>query len=113
MKDDKKTILFEETPVPKAVMTLTVPTVVGCLVMILYNLADTYFVGMLNNPVETAAVTLGATVILAFNAVTNLFGVGASSLMSRALGVKDALIVKIFETFIDSHKNSAHKYYFC
>ena len=89
MKDDKKTILFEETPVPKAVMTLAVPTVVGCLVMILYNLADTYFVGMLNNPVETAAVTLGATVILAFNAVTNLFGVGASSLMSRALGVKD------------------------
>lgn len=79
MKDDKKTILFEETPVPKTVMTLAVPTVVGCLVMILYNLADTYFVGMLNNPVETAAVTLGATVILAFNAVTNLFGVGASN----------------------------------
>ncbi len=89
MKDDKKTLLFEETPIPKAVMTLAVPTVVGCLVMILYNLADTYFVGMLNDPVETAAVTLGATVILAFNAVTNLFGVGASSLMSRALGVKD------------------------
>ncbi len=88
-KNDKKTILFEETPVPKAVMTLAVPTVIGCLVMILYNLADTYFVGMLNDPVETAAVTLGATVILAFNAVTNLFGVGSSSLMSRALGVKD------------------------
>lgn len=89
MIDEKKTRLFEETPVPKAVMTLAVPTIVGCLVMILYNLADTYFVGMLNDPEETAGVTLGATVILAFNAVTNLFGVGASSLMSRALGKKD------------------------
>lgn len=89
MSNDKKTYLFEEMPIPKAVMQLSVPTVMGCLVMILYNLADTYFVGMLDNPEETAAVTFGATVILAFNAVTNLFGTGTSSLMSRALGVKD------------------------
>lgn len=89
MNDEKKTYLFEEMPIPKAVMQLSVPTVMGCLVMILYNLADTYFVGMLDNPEETAAVTFGATVILAFNAVTNLFGTGTSSLMSRALGVKD------------------------
>lgn len=93
MKEQNKTYLFEEMPIPKAVMQLSVPTVLGCLVMILYNLADTYFVGMLNNPTETAAVTFGATVILAFNAVTNLFGTGTSSLMSRALGVKD------YETF--------------
>lgn len=102
MIDEKKTKLFEETPVPKAVATLAIPTVIGCLVMILYNLADTYFVGMLNDPVETAAVTLGATVILAFNAVTNLFGVGSSSLMSRALGVKD------YDTF---KKTSAFGFY--
>ena len=89
MEDEKKTYLFEEMPIGKAVMQLSVPTVMGCLVMILYNLADTYFVGMLNDPRETAAVTFGATVILAFNAVTNLFGTGTSSLMSRALGVKD------------------------
>ena len=89
MKDEKKTYLFEQMPIPKAVMQLSVPTVMGCLVMILYNLADTYFVGMLDNAEETAAVTFGATVILAFNAVTNLFGTGTSSLMSRALGVKD------------------------
>ena len=89
MKEQNKTYLFEEMPISKAVMQLSIPTVLGCLVMILYNLADTYFVGMLNNPTETAAVTFGATVILAFNAVTNLFGTGASSLMSRSLGLKD------------------------
>lgn len=40
--------------------------------MVLYNLADTYFVGMLNDPVQNAAVTLAAPVMLAFNAVNNL-----------------------------------------
>jgi putative MATE family efflux protein len=57
--------------------------------MILYNLADTFFVGMLNDPIQNAGVTLASPVLLAFNAVTNLFGVGASSLMSRSLGAKD------------------------
>ena len=47
MKEQNKTYLFEEMPISKAVMQLSIPTVLGCLVMILYNLADTYFVGML------------------------------------------------------------------
>lgn len=44
--------------------------------MVLYNLADTFWVGMLNNAVQNAAVTLAAPVLLAFNAINNLFGVG-------------------------------------
>ncbi|MBD5156056.1 MAG: MATE family efflux transporter [Butyrivibrio sp.] len=89
MEDVRKTQLFESTPVPKAVITLAVPTVISSLVMVIYNLADTYFVGMLNDPVQNAAVTLAAPVLLAFNAINNLFGVGSSSMMSRALGQKD------------------------
>lgn len=89
MEDRGKVQLFEEMAIPKAVMKLSVPTVLGCLVSVLYNLADTYFVGKLNDPIQNAAVTLAAPVLLAFNAVNNLFGVGASSMMSRALGAKD------------------------
>lgn len=89
MEDNQKSVLFEQTPVPKAVMKLAVPTVLSSLVMVIYNMADTYFVGMLNNPVQNAAVALAAPVLLAFNAVNNLFGVGSSSMMSRALGRKD------------------------
>ncbi len=89
MDNTSKTLLFEQTPIPKAVMTLAIPTVISSLVMVIYNLADTYFVGMLNDPVQNAAVTLAAPVLLAFNAVNNLFGVGSSSMMSRALGQKD------------------------
>ncbi len=88
-KEQSKTTLFEETPVPKAVMTLAIPTIISSLVMVIYNLADTYFVGMVNDPVQNAAVTLAAPVLLAFNAVNNLFGVGTSSMMSRALGSRD------------------------
>lgn len=84
-----KVALFEETPIPKAVAQLSIPIVIGSLVMIFYNLADTFFVGMLNDPIQNAGVTLASPVLLAFNAVTNLFGVGSSSLMSRSLGVKD------------------------
>lgn len=89
MEDAKKTELFESLPIPKAVMQLAIPTVISSLVMVLYNLADTYFVGMLNDPIQNAAVTLAAPVLLAFNAVNNLFGVGSSSMMSRALGRGD------------------------
>ena len=102
MEDQQKTLLFEEMPIPRAVAKLAVPTILSSLVTVLYNLADTYFVGMLNNSVQNAAVTLAAPLILAFNAVNNLFGVGSSSMMSRALGSRD------YETV---HRSSAFGFY--
>lgn len=89
MHDENKITLFEKTPIPQAVAKLSIPTIISSLVMVIYNLADTYFVGMINDPVQNAAVTLAAPVLLAFNAVNNLFGVGSSSMMSRAMGRKD------------------------
>ncbi len=97
-----KTEIFERLPIPKAVAVLCIPTIISSLVMVLYNLADTYFVGMLNDPVQNAAVTLAGPVLLAFNAVNNLFGVGSTSMMSRALGRKD------YDTV---HKSSAFGFY--
>lgn len=87
--DNSKTELFESMLIPKAVVTLSVPSVISSLVMVIYSLADTFFVGMMNDPVQNAAVTLAAPLLLAFNAVNNLFGIGSSSMMSRALGRKD------------------------
>ncbi len=85
----EKVTLFEELPIPQAVMQMAIPTVMSSLVMVLYSLADTWFVGMLNSAVQTAAVSLASPLLLAFNAVNNLFGVGSSSMMGRALGRKD------------------------
>ena len=103
MVDEKKILLFEEKPIPSAVMELAIPTVLSSLVMVIYNLADTYFVGMINDSIQNAAVTLAAPVLLAFNAVNNLFGVGSSSMMSRALGKKD------YDT---AYRSSAFGFYF-
>ena len=99
MDNSQKTELFEQMPIPRAVAQLAIPTILSSLVMVIYNMADTYFVGMLNNPIENAAVALAAPVLLAFNAVNNLFGVGASSMMSRALGRKDYDMVKKSSVF--------------
>lgn len=84
-----KIYLFEQEKISKSVLTLAVPTILSSLVMVFYNLADTFFVGMLNDPIQNAGVTLAAPVLLAFNAINNLFGVGASSMIARALGRRD------------------------
>ena len=94
-----KTELFEEIPVYQAVLQLSIPSVISSLVMVIYNLSDTYFVGLLNNPIETAAVTLVSPVTLGFNAVNNLFGVGCSSMISRALGRKQEDFARRISSF--------------
>lgn len=99
LEEDQKILLFEKMPIPRAIARLAVPTILSSLVMVIYNLADTYFVGMLNDSVQNAAVTLAYPVLLAFNAVNNLFGVGTSSMMSRALGRKDYETVRRSSAF--------------
>ena len=99
MQDTNKITLFENTPIPQAVAKLAIPTIISSLVMVIYNLADTYFVGMINDPVQNAAVTLAAPVLLAFNAVNNLFGIGTSSMMSRSLGRGDHEMVRTSSAF--------------
>lgn len=86
---EQRTWLFEKEKISKAVFKLSIPTICSNLVMILYSLADTFFVGMINSPAQSAAVSIISPVLLAFNAINNLFGVGSSSMMSRALGAKD------------------------
>ena len=99
MEENEKILLFEKMPIPRAIAKLAIPTILSSLVMVIYNLADTYFVGMLGDPVQNAAVTLAYPVLLAFNAVNNLFGVGTSSMMSRSLGRKDYETVRQSSAF--------------
>ena len=86
--------LFESSPVWNAILTLTIPMIISSLVSMIYNLSDTYFVGVLNDSVQNAAITLTAPAMTLFYGITNLFGIGASSLMSRSMGLKDYETVK-------------------
>ncbi len=99
MEVNQKADLFERIPISRAVAQLTIPTILSSLVMVIYNMADTHFVGMVNDPIQNAAVALASPVLLAFNAVNNLFGVGSSSMMSRALGSKDYETVRRSSAF--------------
>lgn len=85
MKQDNME-LMTHTPVPKAILTLAVPTVLSTIVSLIYNLTDTYFIGLLDDPIQLGAVSLAFPVFMVIQAVGNIFGNGAPSYISRCLG---------------------------
>lgn len=87
-KMDNKRELFEKMPVPKALATLAIPTIISQLITMIYNLADTFYIGMANDPSQTAASSLAFTLVFMMNCLPNLFGVGGGSLISRLMGEK-------------------------
>ena len=68
-----KTFLFEQMPVKKAVLKQILPSVISQMIVLIYSLADTYFVGLLNEPQQTAAVTIVSSAFTMLTAVSNLF----------------------------------------
>lgn len=81
--------IFSDAPIRKAVTMQVMPAVASQMITLVYNLADTYFVGMLNAPHETAAITVVYPSFLMLTAISNLFGVGGASAIARALGKQD------------------------
>lgn len=77
---------FLNLPVPWAVAKFAVPTILSQMVTLLYNLADTFFVGHTNDPAQVAALTLSFPLFMSLTMVGNLFGIGANSFISRSLG---------------------------
>ena len=86
---EKRTMIFETMPVKRAVLKQIMPAIAAQMITLIYNLADTYFVGLLGDPRQTAAVTVAGSALLMVTAISNLFGVGGASAISRSLGVKD------------------------
>lgn len=86
--------VFENYPVPKALATMALPTILSMIVLIFYNMADTFFVGQTGDPNQVAAVTVATPVFLILMAVGNIFGVGGGSFISRLLGQGDGDKVK-------------------
>ena len=84
---DKREV-FERMPVPKALATLAIPTIISQLITMIYNLADTFYIGLANDPSQTAASSVAFTLVFMMNALPNLFGVGGGSLISRLMGEK-------------------------
>lgn len=86
MENNKNLEVFSSMPVPKAVMKNALPAMAAMLMVLVYNLADTFFIGQTHNALLVAAVSLATPVYLIFMSIGTLFGIGGTSVISRALG---------------------------
>jgi putative MATE family efflux protein len=82
-----RTRLLEE-PVGGTLMRLAVPMIFGILSMVVYNLADTFFVGRLGKE-QLAVLSFTFPVVLTVSSLAQGIGMGASAVVSRAIGSKD------------------------
>ena len=87
--EDRRIYTLREEKPAKAVVKLGVPLIAGMLIMVLYNLVDTYFIGLMRNDYQLAAVNLAYPVMMITIAISNMIGTGASSLIARSLGGGD------------------------
>lgn len=84
--ENKNLEVFSNAPVPQAVLKNVLPAMAAMIMVLIYNLADTFFIGQTRNAILIAAVSLAMPVFLIFMAVGTVFGVGGTSVISRALG---------------------------
>lgn len=78
--------VFQHAPVKKAVLQMAIPTVISSLVLVVYNMADTFFVGQTHDAFQVAAVSLTNPVFVMYMAIANLLGIGGSAVISILLG---------------------------
>ena len=92
--------LMARLKVSKAVATMAIPSVISSLVTVVYNMADTFFVGQTEDPLQVAAVSLTNPIFILFMAVANMFGMGGSAVASMALGEQNQKRMKQVSAFI-------------
>ncbi len=91
MKDRAAQVrIFEQYPIARAVLALAVPTVISQVILVVYNMADTFFIGLAGSDAMITAVTVCMPAFMFLSAISNLFGVGGASVIARALGANDA-----------------------
>lgn len=86
--------MFEKGSVWKAIAKMSIPAVITMMVMILYNMADMYFVGKTGDSLQIAAISLASPLYLLETAVGTLIGGGGCAAISHALGTKKMDLVK-------------------
>lgn len=92
--------LMGSLAVPKAVAQMAVPSVISSLVTVVYNMADTFFVGQTGDPLQVAAVSLTNPIFILMMAFANMFGMGGSAVLSMAMGEKNEARVRQASSFV-------------
>lgn len=86
MNEKNQLELFSSGKVSTAVLKNAIPAMVAMLMVLVYNLADTFFIGQTHNDLQVAAVAMCTPVFLMFMSVGTVFGIGGTSVIARALG---------------------------
>ncbi len=77
---------FKTDPIPKIVIKNSIPALIAMMMVMVYNLADTFFLGLTHNDLMVTAVSFATPLFMIFMSLGTLFGVGGTSVISRALG---------------------------
>ncbi len=85
-KEDKRIQIMRDAPPLKAIFTMSLPVVLGMMVNIVYNLVDTYFIGLMGDELQLAASSLASPIFVLTMALASLIGTGGASYLSRSLG---------------------------
>jgi len=86
MQDHARKRLFESMPVGKAVAQMALPAILSQIIILIYNMADTFYLGQVNNPYMVAGASLILPVFNISASLSSLAGVGGGALISRLLG---------------------------
>lgn len=92
--------LMSQMKISKAVAKMAIPSVISSLVTVVYNMADTFFVGQTGDPLQVAAVSLTNPIFILMMAFANMFGMGGSAVLSMALGSKKEKRAKSASSFV-------------
>ncbi len=84
-KEERRRAILNDPILPLLVKT-SIPTIIGMLVMVIYNLTDTFFVGILNNKSMTAAIGIVFSFMSFIQAIGFWFGYGSGNIMSKRIG---------------------------
>ena len=105
MEDNKSMEVFAKAPIRKAVLQNALPAMAAMLMVLIYNLADTFFIGQTHDDLQVAAVSLATPVFLLFMSVGTVFGIGGTSVISRTLGEGRKEYAKLVAELSDLREN--------
>lgn len=89
MTAEQKYEMMTNTPLPRLITRMAVPSVISMLVTSIYNMADTFFIGQLNNTSATGAISVVFPLMAIIQAIGFMLGHGSGNTMSRLLGKQD------------------------
>lgn len=103
MDDSKKLkkneLMMEQGSFAQLLVKLSLPAVIVILIMIIYNMADTFFIGQTNEPNKISAISICMPVFAVLSGLGTLFGIGGGTAISIALGEKNYDRIKHISTF--------------